>query len=72
MKNLLNLIGAWTIKHHWIFLLVIFGLQWWTGENMQLGWTRQIHQLNGKLVFASLVYMAGNKLWLYLKRKGKI
>lgn len=82
MKNFLNQIGAWTIRYHWIFLLSIFGLQWLTGEIMsepeEWGWllnprlARQIHGLNGKLIFIALIYMAGNKLWLELKRKGKI
>ncbi len=82
MRRLLELVGAWTIKHHWIFLLAIFGLQWLTGEAMvypkQWGWlmdarlARQLHALNSQVILWVLIYMAGNKLWLYLKRKGKI
>ena len=72
MKNLLNALGAWTVKHHWIFLLVIFGGQWLTGENINYPLARQFHGLNGKLIFLALIYMALNKLWLSLKRQGKI
>jgi hypothetical protein len=82
MKNFLNFIGAWTVKHHWIFLLLIFGLQWLTGEVMSNPKTwmwlmngrlaRQLHALNGQVIFWVLIYMAVNKLWLSLKRKGKI
>lgn len=82
MKNLINQIGGWTIKYHWIFLLVIFGTQWLTGEIMseseKWGWllnprlARQIHSLNGKMVLAALVFMAANKFWLVLKRREKI
>ena len=72
MKNFLNTIGTWTIKHHWIVLLVIFGGQWLTGQYMNFRLARQLHELNGKLIFLALIYMALNKLWLSLKRQGKI
>lgn len=63
---------TWTVKHHWIFLLIIFGLQWWTGENIQLPWARQVHSFNAKVILIALIFMAINKLWLELKRRGKI
>jgi hypothetical protein len=82
MKQFLNVIGAWTIKHHWLFLLAIFGLQWLTGQVMadpkDWGWVmnsslaRRLHILNSQVIAWLLIYMAANKLWLYLKRKGKI
>jgi len=72
IKQIINQLGAFTVKHHWLILLIIFGLQWWTGENMKIRWARQLHDLNGKLVLTALIYMAANKLWLELKRKGKI
>ena len=72
MTNLINQLGAWTVKHHWLFLLVIFGGQWLTGQYMNFPLARQLHSLNGKLIFIALIYMAANKLWLELKRKGKI
>ena len=82
MKRFLDLIGTWTIKFHWLFLLVIFGGQWLTGqiisEPEEWGWimdfrlAQQFHSLNGKLIFIALIYMAANKLWLELKRRGKI
>lgn len=72
MKNFLNIIGAWTIKHHWIFLLIIFGGQWLTGQYMNYPLARQLHLLNSQVIFILLIYMAAGKLWLYLKRKGKI
>jgi len=82
LKEFLNQIGAWTIKHHWIFLLLIIGLQWLTGTIMQKPtqylWlmdaelARRLHILNSQLIFYLLIYMAFNKLWLWLKRAGKV
>ena len=82
MKEILNQIGVWTIKHHWIFLLLIIGLQWLTGSVMlkpaDWGWlmdtglARKFHTLNSQLIFWLLIYLGLNKLWLWLKRSGKI
>ena len=73
---------TWTTKHHWLFLLIIFGGQWLTGqiisEPNEWGWimdfrlARQLHDLNGKLIFFALGFMAFHKLYLWLKSNGKI
>lgn len=82
MRKIFNQVGAWTVKHHWLFLLGIFGFQWLTGEAtaepedwhwlMDRSLALKLHRANGRLVLLTLIYMAVNRVWLWLKRRGKI
>jgi len=82
MKNLIQKLVLWSVKHHWIFLSLILFLQWLTGQIMgeprQWGWimsirtARTIHNFLSPLIVIATIALAFDKLFLALKRKGKI
>jgi hypothetical protein len=82
LKPTLNKIVTFSIKNHGLFLIIILFLQWLTGQIMgepnQWGFllphqtARTIHNLLSKVIVITTIGLALDKLYLYLKRKGKI
>ena len=69
---MLQKLVLWSINNHWIFLLIILGSQWLTGQFMSLPLARTIHNLNSKVIVILTLGLAFDKLYLWLKSKGKI
>ena len=72
----------WSIKNHWMWLVVILGLQYISGE--AIGGSRRllavmeyprwltIHELNSKLILIVVTGLAIEKGYLWLIRRGRI
>lgn len=80
-KLSVNKFVMWTVKQHWLWLVIILGLQYISGQVMSgedkpiiLSYSqyRLIHIWNAKLIVLLTIGLAGQKLYLWLSRKGII
>lgn len=82
MKKIIQKTVLWSIKNHWLFLILIIFAMWFTGEVMSghPEWgaiisrrnARALHNFVSKIVILSVIGLALDKLYLFLKTKGKI
>jgi hypothetical protein len=81
VKSFINRAVMWSIKNHWIFLIILVGVQSLTGSAMvdpkpwipfsqNLLFT--LHSFLGKLIFVLAIGLTLEKLYLWLLRRGKI
>ena len=82
LKAIVTKIVMWSVKNHWLMLVLILGLQYISGEAIggdrkwleitgYQNW-RMIHELNSKLILIVTGLLALEKGYLYLLRRRKI
>ena len=69
---MLQKLVLFSVKNHWLFLVIILGLQWFTGQYMYLPLAKSIHNLNSKIIVIFVIGLTFDKLYLWLKSNGKI
>lgn len=71
----------WAIRNHWMLLIAIISFQYFSGKAMSEGsWffnlkprtLLMLHNLNGTLIFITMLLLAAEKGYLWLLKKGKI
>ena len=81
MRPYVTGVVMWIVKNHWMFLVVMISLQYFTGKAMAVGWwffgldprvVLQLHLINGTLIVLAMLLMAGEKGYLWLLKKGRI
>lgn len=82
IKTMVTKTVMWSVKNHWLMLVLILGLQYISGEAMggdkkwleitgYQNW-RMIHELNSKLILIVTGLLALEKGYLFLLRSRKI
>jgi len=82
LKTIVTKIVMWSVKNHWLMLVLILGLQYISGEAIggdkkwleitgYQNW-RMIHELNSKLILIVTGLLALEKGYLFLLRSRKI
>ena len=79
LKKKLTPLVMWSIKNHWIFLVLLIGLQYLTGEQMtepkafiplSAPMALQIHSILGKLILIGTAALFLDKMYLlWLRRR---
>lgn len=80
IKALVTPIVMWSIKNHWIFLVSIIVLQYLLGDGLAgepklpipIEWAPFLHEWLGKILLGFAIVLTGEKLYLYLLKKGII
>lgn len=71
----------WSVKKHWVFLVVLMGMQFVTGKqltdewvffNFERGLVFRVHSFLGFLLLLAAIGLAIEKLYLWLLRKGRL
>lgn len=73
----------WSVRNHWLWMVVIVGLQWLTGHVLNgdlvfvagifsFATWRQIHLVNSWVIVGTVGVMAAEKLFLWMSRSGRI
>ena len=76
-------IVMWLVKNHWFWVSLILGTQYVSGKVIGSGFVwlaplfsyptwRQIHMFNSNLVVGVVMIMLGVKVFLWLRKRGKI
>ena len=82
IKTMVTKTVMWSVKNHWLMLVLILGLQYISGEAIggdkkwleitgYQNW-RMIHELNSKLILVVTGLLALEKGYLFLLRSRKI
>lgn len=82
IKAMVTKMVMWSVKNHWLMLVLILGLQYISGEAIggdkkwleitgYQNW-RMIHELNSKLILVVTGLLALEKGYLFLLRSRKI
>ncbi|QHO63439.1 hypothetical protein [Candidatus Chazhemtobacterium aquaticus] len=82
IKAMITKMVMWSVKNHWLMLVLILGLQYISGEAIggdkkwleitgYQNW-RMIHELNSKLILIVTGLLALEKGYLFLLRSRKI
>ena len=80
VKPLLSRFVLWSIKNHWLLLILVISLQFVSGKilsgalavNLPRPTVFAIHSTLGLLIFIIAILMTLAKLFLWLMKKGKL
>lgn len=82
LKPQVTRVVMWTIKNHWLALVVLIGVQYLTGNmlaepnefpiSLDRGLVLAIHSWGGKLFLIAGGLLAAEKIYLLLLKKNKI
>lgn len=76
-----NKLVMWSIKNHWIFLIVLVGIQYLTGQELAdsgfwIPFNREVvfrvHSFLGTVILIFAILLVLQKLYLWLMRTGKV
>ena len=85
LKTIINKIIVFSFKNHWLGLLILAGFMYLSGKVMAepeelffviprnyYRLVKELHELFGKLILISAIFLAAQKVYLLLVRKFKI
>lgn len=80
IKPNLTKIVMWSVKKHWLILVVLIGGQYLTGKGLadpsltSISYDRLfgLHSFGGNLILIAAIFLGLEKIYLWLMRTGKI